>query len=175
MPEEKIIKRIEQGELAAIDELVELYYFDILRYCKWYLSNQQCAEDATQETFLKVIRYFDKYVHKGKFKAFLYTIAKNSCIDIQRKNNTIYKNNEEISSKIIYEEQGYEEVNERLQLQQRVRKLSPEIQEIVILRFSQNFTLREIAITINQPLRTVQSKLRLALKKLREEMNEEKN
>jgi len=46
------------------------------------------SEDLAQETFLKAIRYFDRYTHKGRFKAFLYRIAANTCIDMQRKSRS---------------------------------------------------------------------------------------
>ena len=73
--EDELILRIKQGEFNALDELITLYYPEILRYCLWHAPNRTLAEDATQETFLKVIRYSDRYVHKGKFKSFLYQIA----------------------------------------------------------------------------------------------------
>lgn len=57
--EEELIQRIEQGDMAAANELVEMYYAEILRYCLWHTPNRCLAEDAVQETFLKVIRYFD--------------------------------------------------------------------------------------------------------------------
>ncbi len=82
--EDSLIKRIEQGDEAAAGELVELYYPDILRYCLWHAPNSALAGDAAQETFLKAIRYFDRYTHREKFKAFLYRIASNTCIDLAR-------------------------------------------------------------------------------------------
>lgn len=84
--EDKLIQRIEQGDLGAADELIAMFYPEILRYCLWHAPNRSLAEDAAQETFLKVIRYFDRYTHKGQFKAFLYQVAANTCIDMRRKN-----------------------------------------------------------------------------------------
>ena len=49
------------------------------------LPDRYLAEDAVQETFLKVFRYFDDYRHKGRFRAFLYKVAGNTCIDMMRK------------------------------------------------------------------------------------------
>ena len=62
-----------------------MYYPEILRYCMWNAPDRHMAEDAAQETFLKAIRYFDRYVHKGRFRAFLYQVAANTCIDMKRK------------------------------------------------------------------------------------------
>ena len=54
-----------------------------------------------------------------------------------------------------------------------IRKLPPELGEVVFLRFSQELRLREIAETVGIPLRTVQSRLRRALELLRTEMERE--
>ena len=83
--EEKLMIRIGQGDMDAVDELIGLLYPEILRYCLWHAPNPGMAEDAAQETFLKAIRYYDRYVHKGKCKAFLYRIAANTCVDMYRK------------------------------------------------------------------------------------------
>ncbi len=63
---------------------VEEQYDKIYRYCYFKLQHQQTAEDITQETFL---RYFQKYQHDtkdGPLK-YLYTIARNLCIDEYRR------------------------------------------------------------------------------------------
>lgn len=75
MDADRWIERIVQGDEGALDELVEAFYPEILRYCLWHAPTPTLAEDAAQETFLKAIRFFDRYVHRGKFKAFLYQIA----------------------------------------------------------------------------------------------------
>lgn len=85
--EDEIFRKIEQGDSGGLDELVSLYYPEILRYCRWHTPDQATAEDAAQETFLKAVRHFDRYVHKGRFKAFLYQIAANTCVDMWRKRN----------------------------------------------------------------------------------------
>lgn len=85
--EDKLIKRMEQGDRSVADELIGIFYPEILRYCLWHAPNRSLAEDAAQETFLKVIRYFDRYTHRGRFKPFLYQIAANTCIDMKRKNH----------------------------------------------------------------------------------------
>ena len=47
--------------MEGLDELVSMYYPEIYRYCCWHTSNQANAEDAVQETFLKAVRYMDRY------------------------------------------------------------------------------------------------------------------
>lgn len=170
--EDEIFKKLKNGDESGVAGLVELYYEDVLRYCMFRLSDRYLAEDAVQETFLKVFRYFDDYRHRGRFRAFLYKVAGNTCIDMMRK-----KRWDPIPEDAAQEEKGIQKTEEREDFLQIIRKLPPELGEIVFLRFSQELKLREIAETMEIPLRTVQSRLRRALKLLRTEMErgEERN
>jgi len=118
---------------------------------------------------MKVIRYFDRYIHKGKFKPFLYRIAANTCVDMRRKNRCLDVSLEELTVEFAYSESGFEEIQSDMTLKQLVSGLSNDLQEIVLLRFGQDLTIREIAEVVNIPLRTVQSRLRSALKKLKKD------
>lgn len=166
--EDEIFKKLKNGDESGVSELVELYYEDILRYCMFRLPDRYLAEDAVQETFLKVFRYFDDYRHKGRFRAFLYKVAANTCIDMMRK-----KRWDQIPEDAAQEESGMQKTEEQEDFRQIIRKLPPELGEIVFLRFSQELRLREIAETMGIPLRTVQSRLRRALKLLRTELEQD--
>lgn len=63
---------------------IEEQYDKIYRYCYYRLRNREQAEDVTQETFL---RWFssDTYRNTGQVLQYLYTIARNLCIDESRK------------------------------------------------------------------------------------------
>ncbi len=169
--EDTLISRMARGDPEAAGELVELYYPEILRYCRWHVPNPSLAEDAAQETFLKAIRFFDRYTHRGKFRPFLYRIAANTCIDLARR-QTGEVSLEELTAESASQGRELEAVQGELALQQMVRALPKEQREVVLLRFSQDLTLREIAGVLDLPLRTVQSRLRAALKKLKQEYEE---
>lgn len=64
-------------------------------------------------------------------------------------------------------ERGYEQAEGQVDFLKLIRTLPPEQREVVILRFSQDLTMREIGKVLELPLRTVQSRLRSALKKLK--------
>lgn len=170
--EEELLKRMECGDPHAVDDLIALYYPDILRYCLWHAPNRTYAEDAAQETFLKVIRFFDHYTHKGKFRAFLYQIAANTCIDFRRKKWLSETPPSKLEDAFMYEEKRFEEIQEDMHLRYLIRHLQAGLQEIVLLRFAQDLTLREIAEVTGLPLRTVQSRLRSALKQLKKSLSE---
>lgn len=170
--EDKLIQKMEQGDKGAVDELTAMYYPEILRYCLWHAPNRCLAEDAAQETFLKAIRYFDRYTHRGKFRAFLYRIAANTCTDMRRRDKCREVSLEVTKTDAPYVEYGFEEVRSDMVLRQLTDTLSEEQREIVLLRFGQDLTIREIGEVTGMPLRTVQSRLRSALKTLKKEFGE---
>lgn len=171
MHEDKLIKRMEQGDASAANELLQAYYPEILRYCIWHAPDRSLAEDAAQETFLKALRYFDHYDHRGKFKAFLYRIATNTCIDMARKKSRIEFSLDDAEQLISFDK-DIEGIESDLTLHQLVKCLPREAKEIVLLRFGQDLTIREIGLVMEMPLRTVQSKLRSALKILKKKFQE---
>lgn len=171
--EEELIRKTGQGDRTAMEELISIYYPEILRYCLWHAPNRDLAEDAVQETFLKVIRYFGTYTHSGKFRAFLYQIAANICMDMKKRKWMTETSLDDNTQEMEYTEQGFDKVDEDLQLLDMVRSLNGEMKEIVLLKYGQDLTLREIAEVLHLPMRTVQSRLRRALKYLRTSLEEQ--
>lgn len=165
---------MEQGDTKAVEELIEMFYAEILRYCFFHVRDRSLAQDAAQETFLKVIRFHDRYASsRGKFKPFLYQIAANTCIDMGRKAKLGDLSLEQLTTEFSCVERGYEEVREGVAFRQLLKDLPKEQQELILLRYGQDLTLREIAQVTDLPLRTVQSRLRAALKKLKEAYREQ--
>lgn len=111
-------------------------YDKIYRYCYFRVQDRMLAEDLTQETFL---RYFAQtsYIHRGKQLAYLYTIARNLCIDHYRKKQT-----EELKEEIT--ENPMEQVDTSLYIRMAVEKLPEEMQELILLRYVNQLTVREI-------------------------------
>ena len=62
----------------------EAQYDKIYRYCYYKVNNAAVAEDITQETFLRFLEN-STYKENGKELNYLYTIARNLCIDEYRK------------------------------------------------------------------------------------------
>jgi len=155
-----------QGKREALDELIEWYYPAVLRYCLWHMPDRESAQDAAQETFLKMVRHLNRYEPKGQFRAFLYKIAANTCIDMKRAE----VRTEEIPEECSCAEAGYKAAEDRQQLGRAFRCLDRAERELVLLKYGQELSLREIAAVTNIPLRTVQSRLRRAAGKLRREL-----
>ena len=170
MREEILIQNLLAGDSSAMDELVRMYYPEILRYCRWHAPDAHLAEDAAQETFLKAIKYLGRGGFSGKFRSFLYKIAVNTCIDMHRNKWQEHVSFEGMNCEMDYVETGFEDATDKLLIEELVRRLEPAMQEVVILRFKQDLKLREIAAVMEMPMRTVQSKLRNELKEIKAEL-----
>lgn len=166
--EDELLQKIKDGDSGSLDKLVAFYYPDILRYCLWHTPNRQTAEDATQDTFLKAIRHLDAYVHRGKFKAFLYKIAANVCIDYSRK-----KTMEQLPGDLLEYDSHLEQIESDTNFVWLLRNLPDEQREVILLRFAHELKIREIAEVVSVPMRTVQSRLRSALKRLEKDFDKE--
>lgn len=123
-------------------------YDKIYRYCYFKVKNACLAEDLTQETFL---RYFAQtsYVHRGKQLAYLYTIARNLCMDFYRKSRyTVAEGDvsQERSRWLAekFSENPMERLETSLHLQMAVEKLAPELQELILLRYVNELSIKEI-------------------------------
>lgn len=159
--EDELFRKLNKGEDSALDELIELYYPDIFRYCLWHTADRQTAEDATQETFLKAVSHIDGYLHCGKFKAFLYKIAANTCTDIWRQSGRQPPLESE-----KYIEAGFARAESDVGMKRLLDMLPDSQREVIILRFVHELKLGEISEVLGEPQRTVQSRLRAALKTL---------
>lgn len=170
MREEILVRRLQAGDDSALEELTEMYYPEILKYCRWHAPDRSLAEDAVQETFLKAFKYVGSCGFSGKFRAFLYRIAGNVCIDMKRSKWVDYVPFDELDEGIDWGRTGLEEVEEDMVIRALVKGLEPQCREIVILRFKQNLKLREIGEIMGLPMRTVQSKLKGALRQMEREL-----
>lgn len=162
--DEELIKQIRAGDEEAADILVKRYYTDILRYCKRHIIDQNLAEDATQETFYRVFRSLMRYQDKERFRAWLYMIARNICIDENRKQkNTIPLESEDIGE----ESNEIHQIENSDEIEQLLSVLPEEQREAILLYFEDELTYKEIGKILGIPARTVQSRVKNGIKAIK--------
>ena len=96
-------------------------------------------------------------------------------MDMRRKAGSGELSIEDILTELPNEEPAFERIHSDLNFRQQIRSLPPQQQEVLLLRFGQELTLRQIAQVTGVPLRTVQSRLRVALKKLKSQLEKEEH
>ena len=82
---DKYLLRIKQGDISALNLLYEETSKQLYSLCYTYTHNHQNSEDALFETYLSAIKNIEKYRNEKGFN-WLYTIAKNICLNMLKKN-----------------------------------------------------------------------------------------
>ena len=149
---------------------IEEQYDKLLRYCYMKLRNRTLAEDITQETFIRFFESTD-YRNLGKEMAYLYTIARNLCIDSvrKRKDDLIEDMSAEIQDVQISKDNA-EAVVDRVSIEQALDCLNEDEREAVVLRFSGELSIEDIGRSMGISRFAVHRRISSALEKLRKEM-----
>ena len=143
----------------------EAQYDKIYRYCYFKLHNQTVAEDVTQETFLRFLES-GTYKERGRELNYLYTIARNLCIDESRK-RVLEELPEEVS------EDGPEaRVIESVVMKQAMECLTTEERELVLLRYVNEVPVKVICELRGCSRFALNRQIKQVLKKLRENLQE---
>ena len=140
----------------------EATYDKLYRYCWFKLHDRELAEDVTQETFL---RWLDS--GRRGTDAYLYTIARNLCIDHWRKQNQEKPQEETVSP-------GPEDtVILHTDLQQALATLAKEDQELLLLRYVNEVPVGVVAKLLGVSRFTVYRRSETSLKQLIEHLGKE--
>ena len=89
LAEKRWIIALSQGDSTALGGLYQMYGERIFRYTYRMLGNRTDAEDATAETFLRVMRRSAELRADGAFRTWLFRIARNLCIDKLRQHRLL--------------------------------------------------------------------------------------
>lgn len=172
-----------QGDAEAFNVLLRRHQRPVFNFLVRQLGDRVMAEDLLQETFLRVIRGAASYKREAKFTTWLYTIARNLCIDTARRAKHRRaasleqpigkKDNGSRTLKDVVADEGpgvdRQVTSQRLQerITEAVRSLSDEQREVFLMREKQNLPFKEIAEIIGVSENTVKSRMRYALDHLR--------
>lgn len=169
MSDDELVQQALRGDGDAAEGLVRRYYASILRYCRNCCGSREKAEDLAQETFLRLFRALPKYEGRNRFRAFLYTIADRLCIDESRKLRLYPLEDLE---PLTDEHDGIRQAEDRAEVNALLEALSPEQRRAVLLRYGEQLTFREIGAATGCSPRTAQSRVRWALKIMRQVLDD---
>lgn len=155
--------RFEQTALPHLDAAYTL--------ARHLLRNEQDAEDAVQEAFLRAIRHFDGY-RGGDMRAWVLTIVRRSCYTWLRRHRG-ERETTEFDETIHHAPAAVEDPEAqalhgalREALAQAIAELPVEFREVVVLRDVQGLSYGEIAEVVGIPIGTVMSRLSRARQRL---------
>ncbi|MEE0434326.1 MAG: RNA polymerase sigma factor [Peptococcaceae bacterium] len=167
-----LLRRIKQGDEAALETLVRKYYDDILRYCTFHTARREDAEDLTQETFTRFFAKLSEYRHQGKTKNYLYTIAANLCRNHYKRKQAVPIEDAQLTY-FAGTTSDEETSTTHLLLEWALDALPVEQREVIILHYYQGLKQREIAEVLEISLPLVKYRLRQAKAALQDILEKE--
>ena len=187
--DEGLMLRYQKGDVRAFEILLGRHRKPVFNFVLRYVGEPAHAEDLLQEVFLRLIKGADAYQKQAKFTTWLYTIARNLCVDASRRG----KHRKAYSLDVPMGQDGEKEgatlldvvadkgagtdrkvISKELhgKLHAAIGKLSEDQREVFLMREFLDMPFREIADVVGCPENTVKSRMRYALEKLREELEE---
>ena len=187
--DEELMLSFRGGNARAFEELVLRHRTPVYHFILRLTGHPARAEDVLQETWLKVVRGAQNYQPRARFTTWVYTIARNLCVDSARKES--YRRAESLDAPIdsedahgrslgeqVADEEGVSPErgahNRRLQplIEAALRALPAEQREVFLLREYSGIPFREIAEVTGVSENTVKSRMRYALQGLRRKLTE---
>jgi RNA polymerase sigma-70 factor (ECF subfamily) len=160
----EIIKRCQQGDEQAFQELVNRYQQKVLWIAYRMVGNKEDCKDISQEAFIRIYRSIKTFNLTSNFYTWLYRIVCNLSIDFLRKKKS--------TRSISFEEIGEvaisntslpgEEIKKSEQSQEMqtiLQKIHPDYRVILILREIEDYSCKEIASIISCNANTVRWRL----------------
>jgi len=169
------LTRAVEGDAEAFSQLYERYVNRIYSYIYYRTGNVNDAEDLTARVFHRALGHIQRYHDKGvPFSAWLYRIAHNLVAnwhrDNSRKQEVALEDNLQLPHRGELPETALEHSQETENLLRAIRTLSPERQQLVILKFVQRLSNAEIALIMGRSEGAIKSLYHRTLLALRDEI-----
>ena len=185
--DEQLMLSFRGGDARAFEQLVARHRGPVFNFILRQTGHRARAEDLLQETWLKVVRGAQDWQPKARFTTWVYTIARNLCVDSARKES--YRKTESLDAPLsadgegralgeqlpdhgIGPERGAHNQRVRPLIEAALRSLPDEQREVFVLREYSGIAFKEIAEVTGVPENTVKSRMRYALEGLRRKLSE---
>ena len=182
MSEEQLIRRAQQGDNSAFEQLLLAHQKKVYNLCLRMAANPDDALDLSQEAFIKAWRTLGQYQFEASFSTWLFRLTSNVCIDFLRRKKRRqetsltenYDDRDEGAELSIPDANPLPEqqaiTNEtKIELARAMGQLAPDHREILQLRVVEDLPYEQIADILGVRVGTVKSRLaraRLSLRKI---------
>ena len=175
--ESKLVARVARGDERAFLEIYDRHASRVHGLTLRILRDPMLAEEATQDTFLKLWSRAQQYLtERGPFLPWLLTIARHVALDRlrmeARRPALADTNDSETVWHTLPDLESLTEESRWRSLYFAVQALHPDQRKVIELAYYQGLSQSEIAEVLGWPLGTVKTRLRTAMEKLRENWNE---
>ncbi len=175
------------GDRRSFEVLVLRHSRGIYNFMLRSVRTPARAEELLQEVLVRVIRSKDRYQRSAKFTTWMYTIARNLCVDESRRAR--FRDHDSLDAPVrrggrrrrgsrlsgmsaddMPTDLAAEAPRLRRRLANAVDRLPDEQREVFLMRQLGGLSFREIGVAVGAPENTVKSRMRYALEKLRQEL-----
>lgn len=180
--DEDLMERFRDGDAKAFEVLLERHERGVFHFILRFVQDREQANDLLQESFLRVVKNAKSYSRKARFTTWLYTIARNQCIDAARKAR--HRRADSLDAPVSGDpdgralgetiagqsDAGFDRTDARemkTRIEAAIAQLSEEQREVFVMRELMQLQFNEIAEIVGISENTVKSRMRYALENLR--------
>lgn len=181
--DEDLMVMYQRGEVRAFEVLLARHRRPVFNFLLRFVGDRATAEDLLQDTFMRIIKGAEAYKRQAKFTTWLYTIARNLCVDQARRRK--HRNHASLDAPLDRSEDhgnlmdmlpnaevatDRQSANHQLyeRMHRAIASLSDDQREVFLMREFLDLPFKEIADVVGVPENTVKSRMRYALEKLRQ-------
>ena len=170
--EQHIVELLKQGDERAVSIIYENYSSALYGVILKITIDQAIAEDALQESFIKIWKNAKKYdSSKAKLFTWLYRIARNTAIDKLRSHNLKFTKEVQIGESNVYKLATSGLNQDTMDLKKHVAQLENKYQIVLDALYFQGMTQQEASEELDIPLGTIKSRLKIGLRELKKVYN----
>ena len=150
---------------SELERLVEQHQTAVLRTCYLYLCDRSQAEDAVQETFLKVYKGLDTFRGESSEKTWIMKIAMNTCYKMNHSGWSRFINRRVTPEMLPETSVPFEEKDD--ELTRAVIRLPIRLREVILLYYYQRMKVNEVAEALGISQSSVSGRLKRGREKLK--------
>lgn len=150
------------------EELYERYADKVYRKCLSFVKDQAKAEDFTHDIFLKLILRVGTFNESSKFSTWLFSITYNYCMDQLRVHKKLAEDELDETIDIADEPEEFDDIElEAKKLKKALEVLSHDERTILLMKYQDGFSIRDIADTFGFTESAVKMRLKRTKEKLK--------
>jgi RNA polymerase sigma factor (sigma-70 family) len=183
-PDEELMIRYREGDVRAFDELYGRHRQGLYRFISWRSPREDWVDEIVQESWANLHHARGRYRPDATFRTYLYQIARNRLLDLVRQHHDLLaadmgtgtdgRDTFDALADAAHDgesstpETALDQKQQTNRLHRALNGLPPEQKEAIVLQQFSGMSLEEIALVVAAPVETVKSRLRYAMRKLRE-------
>lgn len=165
---EVIFQKALRGDSESFYKLIEPIKEGLYKIAFMYVGNEHDALDCVHDSIVKAIKSLRKLKEPQYFNTWITRITINTCKDYIKKNNKVsLVDINDYENVIKAKENEYEETEE---ISMILNKLNEKERELIVMRYLEDMSLKDIAHKSKEPLGTIKSRMSRTLRKLRVHM-----